>query len=328
MILFNDEKLNFYTKKYKKIFVISDPRITKKCLPKINLEYNYLIKIDEGDKSKSIKTCAKIWKKLNQYNFDSKCLIVNLGGGSISDLGGFCASVYKRGIDYINIPTTLIAQSDASIGGKNGINFNNIKNNIGTINEPKAVFIIIELLSTLSKSQKQYGVIEIIKHALIADKKLWDYLIKTKKYNYNFLIKKSLKIKKKFTKQDLYDQKERQALNFGHTIGHAVETYLNIKHEVAISIGIICESYISYKKKYISKKDLIEIENFLIKKIKIKKINLKNKKRILKIMQNDKKNINNKILFSLLNKIGNYKIKEIVNEKLITESLNYYQKNQ
>jgi len=325
LILFDEREIQHFTKKYKKKILISDQNVIKKCLPKLKLEYDYLIKIDRGEKGKNIKNCIKIWDELNKNQFDSKCLIMNMGGGSICDIGGFCASVYKRGIDYINIPTTLISQSDAAIGGKNGINFKKIKNNIGTINKAKANFIIIKLLSSLSKEQKQYGLIEIIKHSLIHDLKLWEYLTKNKNYSYEFLIKKSIKIKNHFIEKDLYDKKERQALNFGHTIGHALETCLNIKHELAIHIGIICESYISYKKGNISKEDLHEIKNFISKRHH--KIKITDKKEILSAMKNDKKNINNCILFSLLNKIGNYKIKQKVDEKLIKDSFKYYERN-
>ncbi len=325
MILFDDKNIQTFTRKYKKKILISDENVIKKCLPKLKLEYDYLIKIDEGEKGKNIKNCIKIWDKLNKQKFDSKCLIINIGGGSICDIGGFCASVYKRGIDYINIPTTLISQSDAAIGGKNGINFKKIKNNIGTINKAKATFIITKLLSSLNNEQKRYGIIEIIKHSLIYNLKLWEYLNKNKNYNYEFLIKESIKIKNYFIEKDLYDKKERQALNFGHTIGHALETCLNIKHESAIHIGIICESYISYKKGNISKKELHEIQSFINKRHK--KIKITNKKEILSVMKNDKKNINNHILFSLLNKIGNYKIKQKVDKKIIKDSLNYYERS-
>lgn len=325
---------NFFNQiNYSKYFILVDNNTEKYCLPLIEkfLPKLEIIKIEEGEENKNINSCNIIWNELLKNNADRKSLLINLGGGLISDIGSFCSATYKRGIDFINIPTTLLSQVDASIGGKSGINFNNIKNSIGLFVNPNYVFIIKEFLKTLSNREYNSGFAEMIKHSLINSKEDFDELIK----NYNNIkiedIYNSVKIKYSVVNQDFKETGIRKILNFGHTIGHALET-ISIKnnnrllHGEAVIIGIICELYISHKT---LNTDLNLINNIIYKIIDlfgyfdIRDYSIMD---ILEIIKNDKKNYNNKIQFSLLKDIGNIIYDIEVPDSIIKESINYYKK--
>lgn len=314
--------------KYDKIIFLVDENTKTKCLPLLRVNKNInIIEIKSGEKYKNINTCIKILTKLEKYNCTRKSLLINLGGGVITDIGGFCASIFKRGIDFINIPTTLLAQVDASIGGKNGIDFNGYKNEIGTFKNPVKVYINYNFLKTLNKEQFLSGYAEIIKHSLISSNDYFEYLKKNQFNKIDFIINKSIKIKKDVVKKDPLEENYRKILNFGHTIGHAIESYYldnnnKILHGFAVSIGIICESYISYKKVKLSKIKLNEITNFIINiypYYKIPNINF-----LLKYLLNDKKNSNNKISCCLLKNIGKPIINNNIEINLIKESFEFY----
>ena len=214
-----------------------------------------IIEIESGEENKTLEICQYIWQTFLDFNADRKTLLINLGGGVITDLGGFIASTYKRGIDFINVPTTLLAQIDASVGGKVGIDFNNFKNIIGVFNEPKLVVIYPYFLKTLNKRQMLSGYVEALKHGLIADKLYWKILqtgLLSDANNWEKLIESSIEIKNNIVKNDFEENGERKKLNFGHTIGHAIESH-SLKHDKfpllhgeAIAIGIICEAYLSH----------------------------------------------------------------------------------
>ena len=307
----------FNYKKYSKIAVLVDENTRKYCLPYFLNQVNIkpiIIEIFSGEKNKNILSCKNIWNKMEKNQFDRHSLLINLGGGLINDLGGFSASTFKRGIDFINIPTTLLAMIDASIGGKNGINFNNIKNQIGLFNFPKSVFIDTFFLTTLSYDQLLSGFTEMVKHALIFDKKYWKEIkdINLKKDELYNIIYKSINIKNKIILKDPFEKNERKKLNFGHTIGHAIEShYLSkgkeILHGEAIALGILEEIKLST----LSEKDYNEIKSFINKVFNLPKKPLK--KELLKWIINDKKNCNNKISFSLLDGIGKCKIDQTFN---------------
>lgn len=325
---------NFFKKlDYSSFFILVDNNTEKYCLPLIEkiLPKFQIIKIEEGEKNKNINSCNIIWNELLKNNADRKSLLINLGGGIISDIGAFCSATYKRGIDFINIPTTLLSQVDASIGGKSGINFNNIKNSIGLFINPNYVFIIKEFLKTLSNREYNSGFAEMIKHSLISSKEDFDKLIK----NYNNItiedIYNSVKIKYSIVNQDFKETGIRKILNFGHTIGHTLET-ISIKnnnrllHGEAIIIGIICELYISHK---ILNTDVNLINNIISKIIDLFgyfDISNYSIEAILEIIKNDKKNFNNKTQFCLLKDIGNILYDIEVYDDLIKESVNYYKK--
>ena len=301
---------NFDFSKYSKIAILTDENTYTHCLPLLiqnisSLKKANIIQISSGEKNKNLKTCNYIWTKLLKFNFDKNSLLVNLGGGMICDIGGFCASTFKRGVEFIQIPTTLLAMTDASVGGKLAIDFMQVKNCIGLICNPKSVLIYPSFLKTLSKESLAIGFTEVIKHALIDDKKLWTYI-----YNTNFIeldwskvINRSLEIKNRIVINDPYEKGIRKKLNFGHTFGHAIESYfLNennpIEHGQAVALGILLEIKLSKLTK-IEKKQIISL---ITKNIPLPEQPSKNN--LLHFMKYDKKNINNKINFSLLDGIG------------------------
>lgn len=321
-------------KAYSNVFVLVDENTEKHCLPilKPYLENFALIKISSGEVYKNLQTANIIWDNLHQHTANRNAVLLNLGGGTLSDIGGFCAATFKRGIDFINIPTTLLSMVDASIGGKLGIDLSNYKNLIGVFQHPEQIFIYPKFLKTLPSNEIRNGLAEMIKHALINDEKLFHKIIATNQIDSEQLekwIEKSAKIKVKIVNKDPLEKDLRKVLNFGHTIGHAVETFslMNdkepLKHGEAVAIGIICESYLSYKINKLTKEEFELIVKFTFKNFE-KYISNWNNKELLKIMQNDKKNINSEINFTLLKKIGKAKIDCYCSIELILESLEFY----
>jgi 3-dehydroquinate synthase len=316
------------------VFILVDENSEKYCLPKINIKSYVVIKIASGETNKNLDTCRQIWQTLLDNKADRNSLLINIGGGVVTDIGGFCASVYKRGIKFINVPTTLLAQVDASVGGKTGIDFNEYKNEIGTFSVPVAVFIDTKFTETLPMREIVSAYSEIIKHGLINDKEYFKNLADNffgNKNNLviNSLVQKSIVIKNKIVQSDFSEKSHRKLLNFGHTIGHAIESfYLHspkpLLHGEAIAIGMIAESYLSYKKKYISKDELEFIVNVIDHLFHYLKIDKFDEDTLIRLMQNDKKNSGGKINFTLLKKIGSGIINQSADKKLIAESLNYY----
>ncbi len=325
--------------KYSKLFILVDENSLKFCYPQLvekidAFKEGEIIEIDSGEESKTIDVCVQIWNALSEYGADRRSLFINIGGGVISDMGGFIASTFKRGIDFINIPTTLLSQVDASIGGKVGVDMNHLKNEIGLFNNPAAVFINSRFLNTLDKRQVLSGFAEMIKHALIADANYW-----IKVTNADFadldsfdeLIKTSVHIKNTIVLEDPKEQNIRKALNFGHTIGHAVETHSleqhnnsHLFHGEAVAVGMVCEAYLSNKICKLSKKNLDEITQFIISKYKAVKIEEMDKHRLIELMRHDKKNEKGDINFSLLSEIGKCEINKKAKADEIIESLKYY----
>ncbi|MBK9737312.1 MAG: 3-dehydroquinate synthase [Saprospiraceae bacterium] len=258
------------------IFVLVDENSEKYCLH-IFLEHLYrtchIIRIQSGEQNKTITTCQWVWTKLMQNGADRHSLIINLGGGVIGDLGGFCAATYMRGVHFIQMPTTLLSQVDASVGGKLGVDFAGFKNMVGLIKIPAAVFIFTDFLKTLPNDQFRSGYAELLKHGLIADKESWSILSKQEKIedlDYEILVYESVMIKKSVTEQDPYENGLRKILNFGHTIGHAVESYwmdskTPLLHGEAIAIGMVSEAFLSYRIGKISETDLFDIRNSLLR---------------------------------------------------------------
>src|SRR5690554_6762169 len=255
------DSLNKFLKErsYSKIFILTDRNTGEQCLPiliagmPVDFEYD-IIEVDPGEENKNIDFCIGIWKMLLDFGAERNSLLINLGGGVVTDMGGFAASTYKRGIDFIQIPTTLLSQVDASIGGKTGIDLDTVKNIIGTFTQPQAVFINVDFLKTLDKRQLVSGFAEMIKHAFIFDA---NYYQELKAFDFDHpseaMIYRSVQIKNEVVKEDPKESGLRKILNFGHTIGHAVETYSidndkdSLVHGEAIAIGMICEAYLSHK---------------------------------------------------------------------------------
>ncbi len=321
-------------RKYSKAFIVTDQNIKplflknlQKALPIISTA----IVLAPGERGKGIKNVEKIWKFLASEQGDRKSLIINLGGGVIGDMGGFAASTFMRGVDFINVPTTLLSQVDASVGGKTGIDFAGIKNLIGTFNQPVAVIVDISVLSTLPKREFLSGFGEIIKHGLILDKKHFERAtvknpLKFSKEELKNLIHRSIQIKAKIVEIDETENGIRKILNFGHTIGHAVEilsleTKAPLLHGEAVSIGMMAEAKISYMMKLISLQDLQLIEQALINaELPISIPNFK-KEDILRKMQLDKKRGKGQVNLTLLKEVGEAIINQNVDESIISKSL-------
>src|SRR6201985_225308 len=316
-----DELVKFIARgHYSRFFILTDENTAVHCLPllreKLGAADNFdIIEINAGEESKDIDFCIGVWKMLIDFGAARQSLLINLGGGVITDMGGFAASTFKRGIDFVQVPTTLLSQVDASVGGKTGIDMDNIKNIIGTFTQPKAVFIEHSFLQTLPARQTLSGLAEMLKHGLICDANYWKQLKDSDLKNPSAeLVYKSVEIKNKVVIEDPHEKGIRKSLNFGHTIGHAVETYSLVNdenpltHGEAIAIGMICEARLSNMKIGLSDADLIEIQetiNNLYPKYEIAETCYKT---LYNIMLKDKKNQNGKINCTLLTSIGHCRI--------------------
>jgi len=321
---------------YSRAFILTDEHTSEHCLPLIQAQFegheNFdLIEIASGEENKNIDFCIGIWKMLIDFEADRKALMINLGGGVITDMGGFAASTFKRGIDFVQVPTTLLSQVDASVGGKTGIDMDNIKNIIGTFTQPKAVFISDEFLKTLPARQILSGNAEMLKHGLIIDAAYWEALKNsdlTKPSGQ--LIHRSIEIKNEVVIEDPFEKGLRKALNFGHTIGHAVETnsLINDKdpltHGEAIALGMICEAYLSYKKSGLSEEALNEVVKVILGLYPKYDLVATDFKVLCDIMLKDKKNQNGKINCTLLTAIGQCSLDNICTDTELCESLSYY----
>ena len=295
--------------KYSAIAILVDEHTKANCLDiflkESQINPKLIIEIHSGEEHKNISSCKYIWQQLTNAQFDRKSLLVNLGGGVIGDMGGFAASCYKRGIDFIQVPTTLLAMVDASVGGKLAIDFENFKNQIGLFKSPKGVYILPKFLQTLNQRQIVSGYAEIIKHALIADKNYWQLLMKTSitKINWEETIYHSVNIKNDIIESDPFEENRRKILNFGHTLGHAIESYYlkkekNILHGEAVALGIYLETELSPLN--VERKK--EIQDYL--KSNFTLVDCPSIEQILPFLKNDKKNEYDNINFSLLDDIG------------------------
>ena len=291
---------------YSQVAILVDENTKRDCLSKLpQIENALIIEIKSGEQYKNISTCSFIWEQLTINNFDRNSLLINLGGGVICDMGGFCAANYKRGLEFIHIPTTLLAMVDASVGGKLGIDFKGFKNQIGLFNNPKAVLISSVFLETLAESELKSGFAEVVKHALISDNSLWLKLKNTPftDLDWEDIIDTSIQIKNKIVLADPFEKGERKKLNFGHTFGHAIESYYlekgtPISHGEAVFMGMILETKISD----LSESDKNEIKNYVLSHFALPYTPKKSS--LHKFLINDKKNQNGKINFTLLNGIG------------------------
>lgn len=321
---------------YSKVFIFVDRNTSEFCLPlfqgMLDDYTNFdLIETDPGEENKNIDFCIGIWKTLLDFEADRKCLMINLGGGVITDMGGFIASTYKRGIDFINIPTTLLAQVDASVGGKTGIDIDNVKNMVGTFALPQAVFIETSFLKTLPERELLSGFAEMIKHGLIVDAGYYERL---KAADYKNIapaeVHRSVEIKNEVVTEDPQEKGRRKILNFGHTIGHAVESYALINdkapltHGEAIAIGMVAEAYLSSTNNTLTKEELEDITKYILSIYPAYHIKKESFTDLLGFMQSDKKNEHGQIMFSLLSKTGACDYNCIVTEQDIQEALAYY----
>jgi len=318
---------------YSFIGVIVDEHTEELCLPIVTplLPPHMLIHIDSGERNKGIATCAHIWGQMIDLKMDRKALIINLGGGVIGDMGGFCARTFKRGIDFLQIPTTLLSQVDASVGGKLGIDLEGVKNIVGLFHDPIAVLIDPVFLKTLPAAELRSGYAEIVKHGLIADEQLWHdtKVYQPKDTDWTSIVDRSVAIKQHVVAIDKKEGGLRKTLNFGHTIGHAVETFYldgrkHLLHGEAIAIGMICESYLSHLITGISLEEVDQIKSHLLTIYERQDIDDLDTDRLFKYMENDKKKVGGRISFSLLDKVGSCTWDQHCDRSMIIQSLEYY----
>ncbi|MCD6068250.1 MAG: 3-dehydroquinate synthase [Bacteroidetes bacterium] len=315
-------------------FILTDTNVKKHCLPLLlasvpELKSADVIVVKAGEMHKDLGSCGLVWDALTKSNADRNALLINLGGGVVSDLGGFCASVYKRGIAFINLPTTLLAMADASVGGKTGIDYHSFKNHIGSFCDPQAVFIYDGFCETQSSREFTNGLAEVVKAGFIADKELVEKLTQPET-ELRELIRNAVVIKNTIVQKDPKEKNIRKILNFGHTIGHALESfYLDKKgkqllHGEAIAIGMICESWIAWQLGLMKEKEFEFVKasiRLLFKKVRIDKKELP---AIARLAQQDKKNRNGSIRLALIGKPGKPLVDVECNEALLKRSLQYY----
>lgn len=318
---------------YTKVAVLVDENTHQHCYPLVKgtLPEHLLIQIKSGEVNKHLGTCQHIWEAMTHAAFDRRSLLINLGGGVIGDMGGFCAVSYKRGIDFINIPTTLLAAVDANVGGKLGVDFMGFKNHIGFFQEPNAVFVDPEFLKTLPANELRSGFAEVIKHGLIADKDYFEVIKKEglDQDNWAAIIVHSIEIKTKVVAEDPTEKGLRKVLNFGHTIGHAIESHYldsanHLLHGEAIAIGMICESFLSKKVLQLGDSQLDEICSFIFETYPNLVIDKKDFTSIISLMYQDKKNVNNLLNHSLLYRIGVATYDISIDEKQVMDALYFY----
>ena len=321
-----------------KVFLVTEQNCEKLCVPLISQTpgFNHFKKVVilAGEENKKLSSVEKIWLYLSQNGADRKSLVVNLGGGMLTDLGSFAASTMKRGMDFVNIPTTLLAQVDASVGGKTGFNFNGFKNEIGVINQPNTVLIDTRFLPTIDAKNFISGYAEMIKHGLINSQEHFDEVRNFDLKNVDFellrgVIARSVAIKDSFVFRDPNERNIRKALNFGHTIGHAFESFAlesghPILHGYAVAYGMIAELYLSHKICNLPLAILDELSDWLISIYGKYAINESQFEAFYQLMTHDKKNEGTRVNFTLIPSVGEVAINQNCDKELIFEALKYY----
>ncbi len=324
---------------YDRLFILVDENTQRECLELLLatklVDTARIIVIPSGEKNKNIEILAKVWEYLSLHEATRQSLLINLGGGLLTDLGGFAAATFKRGIQFINIPTTLLSMVDAAVGGKTGINFRGLKNEIGAFAPADFVLLDTEFLKSLSHENILSGYAEMVKHALISsDKNLQDLLaFNLNEIDYNDLLEllvTSVRIKEKIVEEDPKEKGIRKALNLGHTFGHAFESYCietgkPALHGYAVAWGIVCELYLSFMKLDFDKQKLVKITHFIKENYGSLAFDCKIYDRLYRLMQHDKKNADaNTINFTLLNDVGIVKINQTASKEEIFETLDFY----
>lgn len=324
-----------FNNKHSSVVILTDDNTAKYCLPRIEglLPDGYLhINIPAGENSKTLDSAQIIWNKLLEHNIDRNAVIINLGGGMVTDIGGFCAATYKRGISFINIPTTLMGMVDASIGGKTGIDMGGFKNQVGVFALPEQVFIDPVFLTTLPERELISGFAEVVKYGLIYDIEFSRSLLKThplKVEDWMPIIQNCVRIKEDIVSKDPKEQGLRKILNFGHTIGHAIESCSleydenPLLHGEAVAFGMIAELYLSVKKAGLDKNILEEMSTYLKNIFGSFPLNKVNIVTLHQYMLNDKKNDGSSIMFALLDSIGKAVYDINCSFEEIEESINY-----
>lgn len=344
VVFFNEEgyrKLNLFLKEnnFSNIFILVDSNTQVHCLSPFlqKLETTApteVIEMEAGEENKTIETCNSIWKVLSELGADRKSLLINLGGGVVTDLGGFVAASFKRGISCVHFPTTLLAMVDAAVGGKNGVNLDTLKNQVGVIRPPDLVIADTSFLSSLPAAEMRSGLAEMLKHGLIADEAYWQKLNSLKELDLNDLdqlIYDSIIIKNDIVAQDPFEKNLRKSLNYGHTLGHAIESFCleqperkKLLHGEAVAIGMVLATYISYKLEEFPEEKLKEIRQSIIDLYGQVSFSKEEQEKIIELLKFDKKNEGGKINFVLLRKIGEPVIDRQVPNEIIFDAFRYY----
>ena len=320
-----------------KIFILTDQTTHDMCLPKLQnflcLKGAQSIVIKAGDTNKTLDSLAEVWTALSQGGATRHSLMINLGGGMVTDLGGFAASTFKRGIDFINIPTTLLAMVDASVGGKTGINFGGLKNEIGVFSDSKFVIINTLFLDTLDHDNICSGYAEMLKHGLISDNKHWAELV-----GFNLaqpdlaqlqrMVAESIKVKERIVTEDPHEHGIRKALNLGHTVGHALESFAMkygrpVLHGYAVAYGMVCELYLSARKTDFPTDKMHQTVRFILDHYGRLPYTCDDYPELLELMRHDKKNTSGIINFTLLGGIGDIRINQTATKEEIEETLDF-----
>ena len=320
-----------------RIFVLVDETTNKLCWSLVKdylcLKDAQTIIIGATDRRKNLDTLVHVWESLQQGKATRHSLLINLGGGMVTDLGGFAASTYKRGINFINIPTTLLAMVDASVGGKTGFNFGGLKNEIGVFNDAEFVLLDTNWLQTLDEENIRSGYAEMLKHGLIADDTMWAELI-----NFNiaqpnlhqlaFMLDKSVRIKERIVAEDPHEKGIRKALNLGHTFGHAFESWAMkrqpILHGYAVAFGLIAELYLATTQTDFPTERMRQTVNFIRAYYGSLPITCNDYPELIELMHHDKKNRGNEINVTLLGGIGDIRIDQTITEEDIKEALDFF----
>lgn len=323
---------------YDKLFILTDYTTKKECLPVIadilkDNDYN-LISIAPTDEHKTLDSLSYVWTQLGEKGGTRHSLLINIGGGMITDLGGFAASTFKRGISYINVPTTLLSMVDAAVGGKTGINFNGLKNEIGVFNPAATVILNTTFLKTLDSYNIRSGYAEMLKHGLISDEAHWKELMQFDLDDLDFhhlqdMAGHSVGIKEGIVKEDPYEKGIRKALNLGHTAGHALESLAlaegrTILHGYAVAWGLVCELYLSCKRAGFPKDKLRQTIDYIKTFYGVFTFNCKEYEQLYQYMTHDKKNTSGHINFTLLEDIGKIKINQTADKEEIFDMLDFY----
>ncbi len=324
-----------------KLFLLTDDNSHTLCLPFFKetevLQKAEVFVIPSGDQHKNLKTLSDVWEFLVKKGATRHSLIFNLGGGMVTDLGGFAAATFKRGIRFVNVPTTLLGAVDAAVGGKTGINFQGLKNEIGAFSSAEMVLINTGFFKTLDLQNLLSGYAEMIKHSLLKDENEWRKILSFdfEKIDYEELqnlLLSSITVKEKIVKEDPFEKGIRKALNFGHTIGHAFESFSHeiqqpVYHGYAVAWGMICELYLSYIFCGFEQGKLVKTVDFIKENYSTFFFDCKHYDRLFELMQHDKKNDVSGINFTLLQDIGKVKINQIADKKAIFEALDFYRES-
>ena len=321
---------------YSTLFILVDENTFKYCYPKFipNLQTDKrieVIEIESGEINKNLETCIGVWNAITELGGDRKSLIITLGGGVITDLGGFVASCFKRGIDFVNIPTTLLSMVDASVGGKTGVDLGVLKNQIGLFANPEMVLVDTDYLTTVSEREIKSGTAEIIKYGITYDITLFNEIKNNKDLKIEDLIFRSIEIKNEVVLKDPKEQNIRKILNFGHTLGHAIESFYlesdnkeSITHGEAIAIGMVCECFMSAKLLGFPSEKVHEVKDLVLSIYNKTDLLIEDFSGILELLKHDKKNVKGRVNFVLLNDYEDYKLDCEVSNDLIIESMKFY----